>query len=300
MADLYLTPQELAARDEANAEARKKFEADPRGQRAKKHRQLLSLLGGVFLTAGLLFALIAPLLFDPGWRIVLSGVIASFVLGSACVGAGTLIYQNELESFRPQAHHQALSGLDQKNVEMLQESQLPALIVFNREEMGRYHKIATTQATRASRQSQIAIMVGFLVLVVGAVSAVRVHDETSKVLIAGLASLGGVFSAYITRTFFEAERAAVAQLYTYWKQPLSASYLLFAERVAKDLNELDNRAASVQLAAVIKQGLTIAATDSPPVNGHSRTRHGQSRSRKRASSSAVENGAQTEETAPTT
>lgn len=272
MSDLYLTPQELAARDQALEEARRSFEADPRGQQAKKRRHWLSLGGGAFVLLGMLVAIIVPLLFDLGWQVVLASVIACFFVGGAMAGAGVALYQGELESFRPQAQHQAFSELDERNMAMLQDSQLPALIVFNREEMGRYHKIATTQATRASRQSQIAIMVGFLALVVGAIAAVRIHDETSKILIAGLASLGGMFSAYITRTFFVAERAAVEQLYTYWKQPLSASYLLFAERVAKDLRDMNTDAAGAQLSAVIKQGLVLAAKDTAPSNGHAEHR----------------------------
>jgi len=291
MSDLYLTAQEVAARDQAFEKARQDFEAHPRGQQARRRRHWLSLVGGVFAMAGMVLAVILPLLFDLGWQVVLAGVIACFFVGGATAGTGVALYQGELESFRPEAQHEAYAQLDQKNLAMLQDSQLPALIVFNREEMGRYHKIATTQATRASRQSQIAIMVGFLALVVGAIAAVRIHDDTSKILIAGLASLGGMFSAYITRTFFVAERAAVEQLYTYWKQPLSASYLLFAERVAKDLKDMNTEAAGAQLSAVIKQGLVLAAKETVPSNGPASNGHAESRKsppvRKRATSRAA-------------
>ena len=107
--------------------------------------------------------------------------------------------------------------------------------------MGLYHKIATSQARAAGRNSQIFTIIGFLALVAGAIVAFSSKDETTKLLIGALASLGSLFSAYITRTFFVPQKAAIDQLYKYWEQPLATGYFLAAERIADIYRQRERR-----------------------------------------------------------
>jgi hypothetical protein len=65
----------------------------------------------------------------------------------------------------------------------LTDPDLQNLIILNRTQIGVYQDIATGDAKRAARSSQIAMSIGFLRLVVGAVVAVRASDSTSKIVV---------------------------------------------------------------------------------------------------------------------
>jgi hypothetical protein len=67
------------------------------------------------------------------------------------------------------------------------------------------------------------MIVGFLLLLVGGVVALRATDETSKTVVAGLAAIGSLTSGYVSRTFLKAEDRAMEQLNYYFQQPLVTS-----------------------------------------------------------------------------
>ena len=139
----------------------------------------------------------------------------------------------------------------------LQDPDLQNLITLNRTQMQVYHELATKQATSASRNSRRAMLVGFLLLVVGGVVAIQADDEGSKVVVGALAGLGSLLSGYIGRTFLKAEDRAMQQLNFYFQQPLVTSYMLAAERLTL---KLANSRRDTVLTDVIKQVLGAART----------------------------------------
>jgi hypothetical protein len=138
----------------------------------------------------------------------------------------------------------------------LSDPDLQNLLLVNRTQLNVYQDIATKDAKAASRNSRFAIIIGFLILVVGAVVAVRTPNSTSKIVVGALASLGSVLSGYIGQTFLKAQAQAMKQLNYYFRQPLVASYLLSAERIALKLN--DENVTKKALLDVIKNVLLAA------------------------------------------
>jgi hypothetical protein len=143
----------------------------------------------------------------------------------------------------------------------LQDPDLQNLITLNRTQMQVYHELATKQATYASRNSRRAMLVGFALLLVGGVVALRADEEASKVVVGALAGLGSLLAGYIGRTFLKAEDRAMQQLNFYFQQPLVTSYMLAAERLSL---KLANSRRDTVLTDVIKQVLGAAQTAEKP------------------------------------
>jgi hypothetical protein len=161
---------------------------------------------------------------------------------------------------------------------LLQDTTLPALLKANRDQMGLYHQIATAQARLAGRSSQTAMAVGFAALVAGSVVAILSPSITTKLITGGLAALGGIFSGYIARTFLAAQDKAISQLYKYWEQPLTTSYILAVERVANEF--ADPRVREKELGKLIDRLLMIAIQREVP-SAESRDGSSMARSRPR-------------------
>jgi hypothetical protein len=138
----------------------------------------------------------------------------------------------------------------------LSDPDLQNLLLVNRTQLNVYQDIATKDAKAASRNSRFAMIIGFLILVVGAVVTIRTPDSTSKIVVGALASLGSVLSGYIGQTFLRAQAQAMRQLNFYFRQPLVASYLLSAERIAIKLD--DPTSTKKALLDVIKNVLLAA------------------------------------------
>jgi hypothetical protein len=155
----------------------------------------------------------------------------------------------------------------------LSDPDLQNLLLVNRTQLNLYQKIATGDAKAASRNSQVAMVIGFLMLVVGAALAIRAPNTTSKIVIGALASIGSILSGYIGQTFLKAQAQAMRQLNYYFRQPLVASYLLSAERIALKLQ--DDKSTEKALLDVIKNVLLAAnhaeVLDSTPHTKPSRT-----------------------------
>jgi hypothetical protein len=172
----------------------------------------------------------------------------------------------------------------------LTDPDLQSLIVLNRTQMQIYHKLATDQAKYAARNSRRAMIVGFLLLIVGGVVALRATDATSKAVVGALAGIGSLLSGYIGRTFLRAEDRAMDQLNYYFQQPLVTSYMLAAERLTLKLTETkrDN-----VLTTVVNQVLA-AAHASEQVNSSSSKRVARSSPRARTSSARVAGNSQSD------
>jgi hypothetical protein len=113
---------------------------------------------------------------------------------------------------------------------------LPSLIKANRQQMEAYDVLARSQAQTAFRNSQLAMGLGLLVLLSGAVVAIGTPDTTARITTASLSAIGGILSGFIARTFLRTYHASLDQLNYYFQQPLVTSYLLSAERLIRSMS----------------------------------------------------------------
>lgn len=119
---------------------------------------------------------------------------------------------------------------------MTSDPELQKVMRLNQTRMDAYHELTLDQAAHAYRNTQFATTVGFLVLASGAILALAVHTTIAgQAVVGGLATIGTALSGYIVATFLKAQREALSQLTVYFRQPLTTSYILTAERLAMKL-----------------------------------------------------------------
>ena len=135
-----------------------------------------------------------------------------------------------------------LDDEEKENLRRKLEEQLPQtdqklqrLIDANRALLDKYQEPVRKQARTSYAYAQGAITVGLLVLLVGAGITVAASDTPTQVGIAALTGVGTVLSGYIARTYLRVYEHAQQQLNFYFREPLVTSYLLTAERLAKEL-----------------------------------------------------------------
>jgi hypothetical protein len=245
----------LSALRERPFDARARFVATQEGKSAARVRLWCTISALACLAVGLSLLVVGLGYFHWGTGPLVASVALPVVAASVIWFSGHLYYEHVFRLFLPTAATQAQQQLE-ADKRLIQDMSLPNLITLNRNEMAIYHGITTRQARTAARNSQIAMGIGFAILAVGALVAIQTNDRTSKIVIGALASIGGIFSGYIGRTFLIAQQKAMEQLYRYWKQPLSTSYLLSAERLVKDMS--DQMVKDQMLAQVTAQMLTAA------------------------------------------
>jgi ABC-type multidrug transport system fused ATPase/permease subunit len=107
-----------------------------------------------------------------------------------------------------------------------------------------YHKIATSQARNSYISSQIATVVGFVIIIVFGVIASQATSPTAAISAGAVGVVGGGLSAYIGSTFMKAQSEATAQLSQFFLQPVEFARLLGAERLIESLGP-DQRAEAV-------------------------------------------------------
>jgi hypothetical protein len=268
----------LVTKASSGTSIRANFEATPEGSRARRNQLICRAISGAIFTAGSILVLFGWLVFRWQSAAIVASVAAASILALAAFALGSVVYMSALGAFAPQATLDAEQKWAQEQERLARDTTLPALLRYNREQMALYHQIATTQARAAGRNSQLAMAVGFAVLVAGAVVAIVSNDITTKLVTGGLAALGGIFSGFITRTFFVAHDKAIGQLYKYWDQPLTTSYLLTAERISTVFSDDRNR--EKELAKLIDQLLMVSTKREAPDLGTPNGRPPRRRSRK--------------------
>jgi hypothetical protein len=210
----------------------------------------------MIFAAGSVATLLGSLVFRWSRDPILASIGATLILTIVVAVLGNLTYRSALRAFAPQAASDAEKKRTEEQEKLAQDTTLPALLRYNRDQMGLYHQIATTQARISGRSSQTAMAIGFAALVAGSVVAIVSPSITTKLITGGLAALGGIFSGYIARTFLVAQDKAITQLYKYWEQPLTTSYILAVERVASEF--ADSKMKEKELAKLIDRLLMIA------------------------------------------
>jgi len=107
---------------------------------------------------------------------------------------------------------------------------------------------------RRFRNAQLAMVVGFVLLVGFAVLAMRASTPTASVVTGVLGAAAAGLAGYIGRTFVRSQEAAAAHLRAYFDQPLQFARYLAAERLVANFDALtDQQRADMvaQLAASI-------------------------------------------------
>jgi hypothetical protein len=131
-----------------------------------------------------------------------------------------------------------------------------------------YHQIVTGQARRSFGAAQVAMAIGFVLLVGFAVLAAEAKTTAAAVSAGGLGAVGAAFAAYIGKTFIRSQESAASHLRAYFDQPLELSRYLAAERLLADAKELtaDQRAAIVSslVESIATAGQHDKAKDAKP------------------------------------
>jgi hypothetical protein len=141
------------------------------------------------------------------------------------------------------------------------ELDLPSLWEITHKRLDYYHEIATTQARRSFRNAQLAMSIGFLILV-GAVAISYDAKSTVGTVVTGvLGGMGATLASYIGRTFIRAQESTAENLRSYFMQPLEFSRFLAAERL---LDTLQGDAKNVAAEQLILQIARVPERPAPP------------------------------------
>jgi low affinity Fe/Cu permease len=128
-----------------------------------------------------------------------------------------------------------------------------------------YHTIVTGQAKRSFGAAQVAMGIGFVLLVVFAVLAAETKTTTAAISAGGLGAVGAAFAAYIGKTFIRSQETAASHLRAYFDQPLELSRYLAAERLLADAADLTAEQRAAILSALVQSIATA---------GHDNTKNG--------------------------
>jgi hypothetical protein len=122
--------------------------------------------------------------------------------------------------------------------------------------MDLYHQIVTGQARRSFIAAQVAMGIGFVLLVVFAVLAAETKTTTAAIGAGGLGAVSAAFAGYISKTLIRSQESAASHLRAYFDQPLELSRYLAAERLLADAKDLTSQ----QRAAIVSSLVEAIAT----------------------------------------
>ncbi|MFJ1695697.1 hypothetical protein ACIOHC_11185 [Streptomyces sp. NPDC088252] len=124
-----------------------------------------------------------------------------------------------------------------------------------------YHKIATGQAKQSFRNAQVAMVMGFVLLVAFVIVALKASTTAGSIVAGGLGAVSAALAGYVSRTFVRSQEAAASHLRSYFDQPLELSRFLAAERLIADGKLSDEQRAEILMALV--QAM-VAGPPQPP------------------------------------
>jgi hypothetical protein len=172
------------------------------------------------------------------WAAGVVAALASLVLGLTWY-ARRGIARREYADRRDQEERERLRAVFQDASEEA-ETELTRLLGANRALLDEYQKPVRAQARTSYAYSQVALLVGLVVLVFGVVIIVFTDQAAARLAVGGLTGVGSLLSGYIARTYLRVYEKAQDQLNFYFREPLVTSYLLTAERLAAKL-DVDRR-----------------------------------------------------------
>lgn len=100
-----------------------------------------------------------------------------------------------------------------------------------------YHTIATNQARTSFISGQVAISLGFVVLVILGVIASRADSSIAAITTGTVGVIGGAMSAYVGATFIKHHAQTSQQLSQFFLQPTEFTRFLAAERLLEGLQD---------------------------------------------------------------
>ncbi|MEU1104889.1 hypothetical protein ABZ408_28565 [Streptomyces tibetensis] len=108
-----------------------------------------------------------------------------------------------------------------------------------------YHGIALGQARQSFRNAQIAMGLGFALLIAFVIVAFNASTTAGTVVAGGLGAVSAGLAGYVSRTFIRSQEAAAGHLRAYFDQPLEFSRYLAAERLMADAGLSEEKRAEV-------------------------------------------------------
>ncbi|WP_159049223.1 hypothetical protein [Streptomyces canus] len=108
-----------------------------------------------------------------------------------------------------------------------------------------YHGIALGQAKQSFLNAQIAMGLGFALLIGFVVVALKASTVAGSIVAGGLGAVSAALSGYVSRTFIRSQEAAAGHLRAYFDQPLEFSRYLAAERLMADAGLSEEHRAEV-------------------------------------------------------
>ncbi|MGD1219410.1 hypothetical protein AB9Q10_13370 [Streptomyces krungchingensis] len=127
---------------------------------------------------------------------------------------------------------------------------LPELWALTHRRLDHYHGIALGQAKQSFRNAQIAMGLGFTLLIIFVVIALNASTAAGSVVAGGLGAVSAGLAGYVSRTFIRSQEAAAVHLRAYFDQPLAFSRYLAAERLMADAGLSDEKHAEILSALV--------------------------------------------------
>ncbi|MFH9655406.1 hypothetical protein [Streptomyces sp. EN16] len=128
---------------------------------------------------------------------------------------------------------------------------LPELWEATHARLDLYHQIATGQARTSFRNAQIAMVAGFVLLILFAGIAVWASTTAVAIVAGGLGAVSAGLAGYVAKTFVRSQEAAATHLRSYFDQPLELSRYLAAERLVAD-GELSQEQRGEILSALVQ------------------------------------------------
>ncbi|MFJ6416475.1 hypothetical protein [Paeniglutamicibacter sp. NPDC091659] len=108
-----------------------------------------------------------------------------------------------------------------------------------------YHGIATNQSKKSFMSAQVAMTIGFLIVVGFGVLAANASTISGAISAGAVGAVGAGLSAYIAATFIKSQSESSQQLREFFLQPVEFARMLSVERLIESLGE-DDRPAAVQ------------------------------------------------------
>jgi hypothetical protein len=168
-------------------------------------------------------------------KVELGFAVGLFLIGTTGAGLSGIWYRLQRAKFLENEERLARAAVRDAVETVQRDLSLANLMALNLKQMGEYDAITKRQEKRTFLSTQLAIMVGFAMLVAGSCAATLIHDVSAKVVVGTLTAVGSVLSGYIARTFIVSHRLAVNQLNRYYAHPLEMSHLLCAERLGREM-----------------------------------------------------------------
>jgi hypothetical protein len=128
-----------------------------------------------------------------------------------------------------------------------------------------YHGIALGQAKQSFRNAQVAMGLGFALLVGFVIVALNASTTVGSIVAGGLGAVSAALAGYVGKTFIRSQEAAASHLRAYFDQPLEFSRYLAAERLMADAGLGEEKRA--EILSLIVQTMIAGPGGTAPSSG---------------------------------